>query len=73
MISNTCYRATPYNFRVDTVLHWLSGLKGGKADFVSLYISNVDKAGHDGGVHSKLVNIICFNSSILKVLSFYSI
>ena len=45
-------RNHPYHLRVSTVLDWLSGDSGEKADLVTLYFSNVDSAGHDGGPDS---------------------
>ena len=46
----------PYHMRVDTALQWLNGSSDGRIpDFISLYFSNTDSAGHEGGPDSLLV------------------
>ena len=49
----------PHSLRVSTVLDWLEkGANGKLPDFITLYFSSVDSAGHDGGPDSLLVSII---------------
>ena len=45
----------PYHERVDIALKWLNGSEGVIPDFVSLYFSDVDSMGHQGGPDSLLV------------------
>ena len=56
LLSTACRpvrRSHPHSRRVDTVLNWLSGSVDGKfPDFVSVYFSVVDTAGHQSGHQS---------------------
>ena len=46
----------PYHERVDIALEWLGGSEGVIPDLVTLYFSNVDSMGHEGGQDSLLVS-----------------
>ena len=52
------YRDMPYDLRVSTVVDWLKyGADGKLPDFITLYFSNVDNAGHEGGPNSLMVSV----------------
>ena len=49
----------PHSLRVSTVLDWLkNGANGDMPDFITLYFSSVDTAGHDGGPASLVVDVL---------------
>jgi len=62
LLSTACRpvcRSHPPSLRVDTVLKWLSGSIDGKSpDFVSVYFSVVDSAGHEAGPQSPQVRYL---------------
>ena len=59
----------PYGGRIDTVLNWLDGSDGDRADFVTLYFSKVDHEGHEGGALGHQVKYI-HNFTIQRLHNF---